>query len=164
MISMNDMKTETVNTRSSSADMNISFTDAIGTGKLTYVKELIAAGVDVNACHKWSGNILLPIMDTQNRDYFTLLMIAGISGQVECLKELITAGADVNKRDADDITALIFASEMGHIDCVKALITVGAHANVNTVEAENQQLNPGETKAEVSNMMEEAGEMLRMLS
>ena len=157
---MNDIKSKTVSTCSSLADTSISFADAIGAGKFTYVKELIAAGVDVNAWYKWSGNI-------ENRHCFTPLMIIAIGGQVECLKELIAAGADVNKRDADDRTALIFASEKGHTDCVKALITVGARANVHTVKADNDvvlgHLTPGQTMAELSPKMQEAGEMLNML-
>ena len=110
--------------------------------------------------YKWSGNV-------ENRHCFTPLMIAAIGGQVECLKELIAAGADVNKRDADDRTALIFASEKGRTDCVKALITVGARANVNIMKAENDvvlgHLTPGEAMAELPPMMQETGEMLKML-
>ena len=86
---------------------------AAAKGKLSCVKELIAAGGDVNAVCECHGNGAL---------------IAGTcSGNAFCLIELIRAGADVNHRNNTGSTALMFASDNG---CLEELIEAGADVNV----------------------------------
>ena len=51
-------------------------------------------------------------------------------GHVECLKELIAAGADLNKEDKDGYTALWIAAGQGHVECLKELIAAGADVSM----------------------------------
>ena len=53
-------------------------------------------------------------------------MLAAYGGHVECLKELIAAGADINKETKNGRTALMYAADEGNIECVKELIAAGA--------------------------------------
>ena len=73
--------------------------------KLSCVKELIAAGADVNAACECHG--------------ISALMTAAIVGTVDCLKELITAGSNVNQQHRDGFTPLIFALQFGKTFCGK---------------------------------------------
>ena len=59
----------------------------------------------------------------------TALNITTNKGHVECLKKLITAGAEVNKEDKDGRTALMIAANTGLVECLKELIAVGADIN-----------------------------------
>ena len=45
------------------------------------------------------------------------LWIAAYQGHVECLKELIAGGADINKEDNNGRTALMIATGKGHVEC-----------------------------------------------
>ena len=97
-----------------STDTSVIF--AVRIGKLSCVKELIAAGADVNAaCESHSTGALMP---------------AAIVGRTDCLEELIKDGVDVNLQDKDGCTSLIFASEYGKINCIKKLLKAGAKLNV----------------------------------
>ena len=86
---------------------------AAGKGKLSCVKELIAAGADVNAACECHGN--------------GALLSAAIEGRVDCLKELIKAGAKVNMRNKKGKTALMFAADSF---CLNTLISAGADVNI----------------------------------
>ena len=92
-----------------------SLTYAAGKGTLSCVKELIAAGVDVNATCECHGNGPLPS--------------AAAYGHVDCLRELLRAGADVNMESTDKKTSLMQAVEEGQIECLKELIAEGAEIN-----------------------------------
>ena len=118
---------------------------ASGAGKLSCVKELIAAGADVNAgceCHG-NGALMSATLDKhidcikkliqagadvniRNKNGETALMKAG---DAQYLNELIAAGADVNIEDKDGWTALMFAVHEGHVGCLKELIAAGADIN-----------------------------------
>ena len=50
-------------------------------------------------------------------------------GHVECLKEVIAAGADINKENNYGRTALMFAASQGHVDSSKILIDGGSDIN-----------------------------------
>ena len=57
-------------------------------------------------------------------------MFAAQTGNLECVKMLINAGANPNDIANDDVTALMFAGEQGYYQCVDALIEAGADVNV----------------------------------
>lgn len=58
----------------------------------------------------------------------TLLIRAVLIGNLESLKELIKAGADIN-RECNDETALMVAARRGYLEIVKELINAGANVN-----------------------------------
>ena len=117
---------------------------AAAKGKLSCVKELIAAGVDVNIGCECHGNSALMTAtrsghpfclieliragadDHQNKTGSTALMLVSDSG---CLEELMEAGADVNINDDYKFTPLIYAAEKGNVEIVKMLITAEADVN-----------------------------------
>ena len=69
-------------------------------GDLNYIKQSIASGVDMNALYDLSK--VLTITDkecTKKKCYITLLIMVAAEGHIEWLKEIIAAGADVNKQD-----------------------------------------------------------------
>ena len=49
---------------------------------------------------------------------------------VQCVNELIKAGASVNVRDRDGFTALMLAVKEDNVQCVKELIKAGADVNI----------------------------------
>ena len=49
---------------------------------------------------------------------------------VNGVRLLIAAGADVNRRHLNDMTGLMLASKKGHVSCVRLLLEAGAHVNV----------------------------------
>ena len=51
------------------------------------------------------------------------------TGNVECLKELIAAGSEINIQSKHGDTPLIFAAHRGHVECLTELITAGGEIN-----------------------------------
>ena len=49
---------------------------------------------------------------------------------IDCLKELLKAGYELNATDSEGDTTLIFASSEGNVDYVKELIAAGADVNI----------------------------------
>ena len=79
------------------------------------LKELIAAGTDVNAtceCHG-SGTSVSATWNKRNG----------------CLKEVIQAGADVNIINKTGKTILMFDAAKCHVECLKEPIAAGANSN-----------------------------------
>lgn len=97
-------------------------------GRLDWMQELLAVGVEVNlrnndgnnalwfACF---GNFYAAIdllldagvnIDNQNDNGATALMYAASAGKGEVLQQLLDRGADVSLKNLDDFTALDFAS------------------------------------------------------
>ena len=113
-----------------------------------YVKELLAAGADVNIKNNENyttliygakeGNVNIVKMmiaagadvNTVNIHGSTPLAITAEDGHVDCLKEFLAAGAQINKQEKDGRTALHFACQKGHINCVKELIDAGTELGV----------------------------------
>lgn len=98
-------------------------TSASFKGRLDIVKELIAAGVDVNerdiACD-------------------TALILSSWEGHIEVVKELINAGADVNKvRCGPGYSALALAAAEDHFLVVRELIQSGADINKSSYSCNN---------------------------
>ena len=79
--------------------------------KTDSVKELLAAGADINA---------------KNRDGITALMNAAREGKTDIVNELLAAGAKVNEKDNNGKSALTFATQHDHSDIVKLLLAAGA--------------------------------------
>ena len=99
----------------SHADSNVSLSTAIENGQTQKVVELINAGVDVN---KVMGG------------GFTHLIRAADEGNVNIVKALLKAGADVNAAvDFFGYTPLLRAAIEGHAGVVSALIKAGADVN-----------------------------------
>ena len=114
-------------------------------GKLSCVKELIAAGADVNAACECHGNNALMTatwgehpfciieliragadVNHQNKTGRTALTFVSDSG---CLEELMEAGADVNIKDDSQHTPLVYAAQKGNVEIVKMLTDAGADVN-----------------------------------
>ena len=57
------------------------------------------------------------------------LLKAAERGHVECVKAVLTAGADVNSEHSNGKTPIIFAAEKGRVECVKAIVKAGADVN-----------------------------------
>eukprot|EP00122_Pirum_gemmata_P016893 Pgem_evm1s15805 len=62
-------------------------------------------------------------------DKKTLLSFASEKGQVDCVKELILANADVNDYGKSRFGPLYLAAEKGHVDCLNELIKAKADVN-----------------------------------
>ena len=74
-----------------------------------------------------------PVQDPKSAKYSTgakPLMHAAWKGYLQCLKELIAAGADVNEADIDGETPLMWAAEEGQSQCLQELIKSGANVNL----------------------------------
>jgi hypothetical protein len=78
-------------------------------------KELIALGVDVNVLDKSA--------------HTTALMQAVSNNDAEIVSALISAGANVNMKDADGDTALTSLGEGATVEMTRALINAGAKVN-----------------------------------
>ncbi|HEV2703565.1 MAG TPA: ankyrin repeat domain-containing protein [Steroidobacteraceae bacterium] len=57
------------------------------------------------------------------------LIFAARQGCIQCVQELVKAGADINEGDADNATALVVALMNQHFDLAKVLIDAGADLN-----------------------------------
>ena len=84
---------------------------ASGIGHTDVVKELIAAGADINI--------------TDN-DGFTPLMMASGMGHTNIVEALIAAGADLNIASVDGVRPLNMANELGHTKIAELLRNAGA--------------------------------------
>ena len=65
-------------------------------------------------------------MKETERPVLTPLMNAAAMGNIEVVRDLLRAGADVNQVGPRRSTALMFAAGSGHLDVVKELVDNGA--------------------------------------
>ena len=64
---------------------------------------------------------------------FAAIIGAASNGHLEIVRQLVTAGADVNVgRDEDGATAIVMAAQNGHAAVVQFLVDSGANANAVT--------------------------------
>ena len=85
---------------------------AARTGRTEVLRLLLDAGAAVATTETWKA---------QNA-----LMWAAAENNVEAVRTLVAAGADVEARSAGHLTPLLFAVREGHTDSVSALLTAGA--------------------------------------
>ena len=77
------------------------------------VRELARQGAKVNQCAGYNGQAVRP------------LFLAALLGDVECLEELLTAGALPNIKASSNQTAVHAAAGSGHADCLEKLLNTG---------------------------------------
>lgn len=85
--------------------------EAVKVGDLYKIKSLIKAGADANTKEGDNDNPVLFL------------------GSIECVKELIIAGANVNATNRNGTTALMWASHFGEYELSLLLINSGANVN-----------------------------------
>ena len=135
---------------------NVNAIDTIGTNALMFaaesgytdiVKTLLAAGANINAqdTYGWTAlmyaskkadsaliqtlidggaNIALRTNEKDNKS--DALIIASAYGNLNAVKTLIAAGANINTKDKNGWSAMHWASGMGHKEVVDALLAAGA--------------------------------------
>ena len=94
---------------------------------------LVKHGAEVDArsnVNNWARQVTAePRMQARPSGGFTPLLYAARKGCLECVRELIKAGADVNLTDPDDVTPMMQAIENFNFDVAALLIE--HHAEVN---------------------------------
>ncbi|KAM8966899.1 ankyrin repeat domain-containing protein 29 [Pelodytes ibericus] len=65
-------------------------------------------------------------VDCRDSTGSTALMVASFAGHMECVRELVLQGADINLQRQSGSTALFFAAQQGHNSIVKFLFEFGA--------------------------------------
>ncbi len=129
------------------SNLNLEFIDSIKNNNLEETKSFLEAGADINAeddykrtplIHAAIGNnmtiaaylILIPdiIIDAEDYSGKTAFEYASINNNIEMLKLLINAGADVNA-DSDGGNALVRAVENNKMETVRLLINTVSNLN-----------------------------------
>ena len=106
--------------------------EASAHGQVEAVKELIAAGVDVNiqaAPPRWLGSMGKCEVPMYSMTGQTALQKAAENGRLEIVKILLAAGAEIDMKNAIGETALMLAGRWGQVAIVKELLKAGADAN-----------------------------------
>nr|XP_055179746.1 ankyrin repeat domain-containing protein 29 isoform X2 [Nyctereutes procyonoides] len=71
-------------------------------------------------------------VDCRDSHGTTLLMVASYAGHIDCVRELVLQGADINLQRESGPTALFFAAQQGHNDVVRFLFEFGASTEFRT--------------------------------
>ncbi len=94
------------------------------------VKLLVGRGADVDArgiVRQWERKVIAePRPKDMNRGGFTPLLYAARGGCIECAKELVAGGADLNLGDPERVTPLNIALTNLHFELAAYLIDAGA--------------------------------------
>lgn len=126
--------------------------EAIKSGNVEKVKELIESGTDINARLKSGETPLVMAVDTtkehvetvtvllkagadpksKSRQGIPAIVLAAIYGHSDVIKSLLDHGAIVDARDSFGFTALMTAAGTGREDVVKQLLIAGADINAQT--------------------------------
>jgi ankyrin repeat protein len=96
-------------------DMDAAWERAVTHGDVEGVRELLAAGVDV---------------DARNRYGQTALMLGAQRGHLEIVEALVEAGADLNVTAKYNLTALMLAIVAGHVAVARLIARAGADLHV----------------------------------
>ena len=102
-------------------------------GQPEMIRLLVQAGADVNArgaTREWARRVTSePRPKGMNRGGFTPLLYTAREGCIECARELLKGGADINRADPDQTTPLVLALMNLHFDYAAFLIKAGADVN-----------------------------------
>jgi ankyrin repeat protein len=97
------------------------------------IKLLISRGADVDArgaVRNWERKVIKePRPKDMNQGGFTPLLYAAREGCIECAKELVAGGADLDLPDPHRVTPLVMALLNLHFDFAAYLIEAGADVN-----------------------------------
>jgi ankyrin repeat protein len=97
------------------------------------IKLLIARGADVDArgaIRNWERKVIKePRPKDMNQGGFTPLLYAAREGCIDCARELVAGGADLNLPDPHRVTPLVMALLNLHFDFAAYLIEAGADVN-----------------------------------
>jgi uncharacterized protein len=106
---------------------------AAAQGQVDMIRVLVKAGADVNArgaTREWARRVTSePRPKGMNRGGFTPLLYTAREGCVECARELLKGGADINRADPDQTTPLVLALLNLHFDYASFLVKAGADVN-----------------------------------
>jgi ankyrin repeat protein len=106
---------------------------AAAQGQAEMIRVLVKAGADVNArgaTREWARRVTSePRPKGMNRGGFTPLLYTAREGCIECARELLKGGADINRADPDQTTPLVLALMNLHFDYASFLIKAGADVN-----------------------------------
>ena len=64
----------------------------------------------------------VPRIENKDKDNFTSLLLASAEGNVEAVRILLAAGADIFAQDKEDRTTLFWASAQNHGEVVKMML------------------------------------------
>lgn len=118
--------------------------DAVRSGDVELVKQLLSTGININAFKKYGTTSLLLAIEKQNKEMVHMLVELGadvnlmphcdiplheaiIWGDKEVVKMLIDKGADINKSDKSGHTPLHFAVIYRKQEIISLLIKHGAN-------------------------------------
>ena len=137
----------TVNEGEKDLSMMDAFVKAAQNGNLTFLKDMISKGIDVNAKdqNKWTALIMASynghadaaklLLDSGADPNLpswtgeTAVMRAAVSGHVQIVRLLFDRGANLNAKDKDGMTAVMRASFTGQRSVVEFLLAKGADVN-----------------------------------
>jgi hypothetical protein len=136
---------------------------------LPKVKELIAAGMDVNVVDSevdatalmeavGNGNqemvkVLLSAgadVNARNKNGRTAMLTIGEDTTAEIVWTLVAAGAKVNRKDDDGNTPLMMAARIDNVTVIKALLDAGAKVNAKNKEGRTALMDAAESDYEES--------------
>ena len=98
--------------------------DAIAWGTVHEIRAFIANGADINATDTSSGNPLISTAISRHKPHW----LTGVVHDLEALRTLVDAGADVNIRDSRG-NPVLRAAIGEHPDAVRILVAAGADVN-----------------------------------